>query len=151
MRLLPKSLKWRVILLTLVGLTAIGVSVWVAFGRDIIDTLFHHGRISSLRNSPHPVTRGLARGEIGPHTPVEELMATHPPDKVFRSGRFVRISYYWGQPGRTHVVAVDGRLLYASYCFEGRTVFFDHRTADEDKALRSILPAGGLEPLRDEP
>lgn len=133
MRLFPKSLRWRVILLTLLGLTAIGVSVWATFGRAIEAAVRRQLVLLALRDDPHPVTRGLARGEIGPHTSIEELIAAHPPDDLRRSGRYVRATYR-SRRGVTHVVAVDGRPAAAMHWgwFEEGATFFDHMTPDEN-------------------
>lgn len=134
MPLLPRSLKWRVRLLTLLGLAAVGGSVWSVFGRKISFSVENQWAIFGLRDDPHPVTRGLARGEIGPHTPIEELIAAHPPDELIRSGRFVTASYY-SDRGGTHVVAVDGRVAQARLCGSQYVYFFDHLTTDEFRAV----------------
>jgi hypothetical protein len=73
-------------------------------------------------------------------------MAAHPPDEVVRSGRFVRASYYSDRAG-THVVAVDGHPARASFCrLNQHTVFFDHLTAEENRAFWPMTPEN--EPLR---
>ena len=146
MRLWPKSLKWQAVLLTLVGLLAVGVSGWFTFGQSIRYAIGNQVEIHSLRGDPHPVTRGLARDEIRAGMSVEELIATHTPDELFRSGQFVR-AYYLSERGGTYVVAVDGRVARGAFCALGQhTVFFDHLTADENSVFWPILPEN--EPLR---
>jgi hypothetical protein len=140
MRLWPKSLKWRTILLTLLGLVAVGGTVVYVWGRPIKNHVREQLEIFGLRDDPHLVTRGLARGEIGPNTSIEELIACHPPDEVLRSGRFVRASYFTDRGG-THVVAVNGRPARASFCALGQhTTIFDHLTREEDRTFTDATP-----------
>lgn len=143
MRLVPKSLKWRAILLTLLGLVSVVVSVWFTFGRQIGWAVEDRWNVLRLRYDPHPVTRGLACGDIGPHTSVEEMIVAHPLDVLLRSGRFVRTSYYTNVSG-THVIGVNGRPACASFCaLNQHTIFFDHLTRDENRAVTDMTPENG--------
>ncbi len=150
MRLLPRSLKWRAILLTLLGLAAVIGTAGYVWWRPIWLHTQSQVEIVCLREDPHPVTRGLARGEIGPQTDIEQMISAHRPDELLRSGQFVRASYYTDRGadrGGTHVVAVNGRPACASFCTGGQhTIFFDHLTREENRAFTDATPEN--EPLR---
>lgn len=144
MPFLPRSLKWRTILFTLVGLLSIGLSVWATWGRDIEFAIreqmaIHENqlRIRNLREDQDPVMRGLARGEIRAGDSVEELIAAHPPERVARHERYVELEYsFW-----LKVVAKDGQLVMAVLRGAGAcspsTVFFNHLTANDELAIET--------------
>jgi hypothetical protein len=130
MRLWPRSLKWRTILLTLLGLVAVGGTAGYVWWRPIRGYVSNQMEIWKDRDSEHPVTRGLARGEIRAGSSVEELIATHPPKRVARHGRFVDVTYADGPC----LTAMDGKLVlaYLGWCSQS-TVYFNHLSPAEER------------------
>lgn len=119
MRLLPRSLKWRTRLLTLLGLAGvIGTALYV-WWRPI--TGFVSQRVATVEfwNDPDPLTRGLARGEFREGSPVDELIAAHPPQHTIVYDRYTQLDY----PNGVTVLARDGRLVYATHLVERATFF----------------------------
>ncbi len=109
MRLWPKSLKWRTILLTLLGLVAVGGTVGFVWWREIWDHFNWQKQMATLRESPHPLTRKLARGEVRAGDSINEVMASYPPERVWQIGRFTE-AHYGNNPD---LIAMDGRLVFA--------------------------------------
>jgi len=130
MRLWPRSLKWRTILLTLLGLVAIGGTAGYVWWRPIGGYISNQIAIWKDRDDAHPVTRGLARGEIRAGMSVEELIATHPPKCVDRHGRFADVRYADGPT----LTAMDGKLVLAQlgWCSHS-TIYFNTLSATEEK------------------
>jgi hypothetical protein len=118
MKLIPRSLKWRTILLTVWVLTSVFGTVWYFYGRDIEQHIARGIGNYRLRDSEDAVVRGFARGEFGPGSSVVELIEKHPPSHVKRWGRFTNVTYE-----DVFVVAMNGKLLCAIGP-EGHT-FFD--------------------------
>lgn len=130
MRLWPKSLKWRTTLLTLLGLVAVGGTVGYVWWRPIGGCVSNQMQIWKDRDSAHPVTRGLARGEIRAGSSVDELIAAHPPKRVERHGRFMDLRYADGPT----VTAMDGKLILAQlgWCSHS-TIYFNRLSLAEEK------------------
>lgn len=123
MRLWPKSLKWRTILFTLVGLTAVIGTAGYIWWRPISRYVSNQLQIIHERDNAHPVTRGLARGEIRAGSSLDELIAAYPPKRVQRFGRFADVDYKDGPS----LIAVDGNLVFARYGWcSHATIFFNH-------------------------
>src|SRR5262245_29097945 len=120
MPLLPRSLKWRTILLTLLGLAAVLGPVGYFYWRPMCGYVQNQLQIIHERDSAHPVARGLARGEIRAGMSVEELIVTHPPKRVTRHGRFVDVDYEHGPD----LIAMDGKLVGAIERNGRGTIFF---------------------------
>lgn len=126
MRLIPRTLKWRAILLTLLGLVAVGGTVGYVWWQPIREYIHNQSAIARLREDPDPLTRALARGEVRAGTSVADLTTTYTPVDVIRSGRYTQFSY----PNGLTILAKDGRLAYAIHWGEG-AVFFDTMEAGE--------------------
>ena len=120
MRLWPKSLKWRTILLTLLALVAVIGTVLYVWWRPI--TGFVSQRVATVEfwDDSDPLTRGLARGEIREGSQVDELIAAYPPQHTIVYDRYTQLHYQNG----VAVLARDGRLAHACYIPE-RATFFD--------------------------
>jgi len=150
MRLWPKSLKWRTILLTLFGLLSVLVSVGVFCGRDIYRAVRQHAGNFELRDDPDPIVRALARGEIHSGSDIEEVKAKYPPKHETRIAEFVQFEYPGpqGYQHGPHIIAVNGRLAFArqseyrSYCPSHE--FFD--TLTEQEAARYCQLWGRVHP-----
>lgn len=129
MRMWPRSLKWRTILLTLLGLVAIGVTAGYMWWRPIWEHLKWQREMATLRESPHPLTRKLARGEVRPGASIEELLEQYPPVKLWRFGRFTE-AHYGNNPD---LIAMDGRLVFArsGWGTSGTIVFNTMSPAEE--------------------
>lgn len=144
MRLWPKSLKWRTILLTiLVVASSCGVTCllkpslvddWVFPARKWVEyQLERQERIDRLKESEHAFHRDLARGEFGRGSSADEWFAKHPPTECMRHDNYITAYYanvnmYIVQV----VIAQDGKLIQA-YCGPTHTEFFTFRTkADEN-------------------
>lgn len=114
MRLWPHSLRWRTILLTLLGLIAVGVSVWWTFRADISAFVKRQQLLASMRKCRHPLDNALGDGELREGMSVEEWAAAHPPETCTRHDRLVTLRYE-GTVRRDslRVVAVDGVIVYA--------------------------------------
>jgi hypothetical protein len=131
MPLLPRSLKWRTILLTLLGLFAVGVSAWWTFRVRVSAFVSQQFALARLRNGDDPVAREFARGRFAPDTPLDELLAEHPSPDVLRYDRYTLVMY---EPGGVAVLAVDGRVRKANTRGPGWHSFFDTLTPAEQSA-----------------
>jgi hypothetical protein len=129
MPLLPRSLKWRVRLLTLLGLAAVLGPLGYFYWRPVKGYVLNQLAIIRERDDPNPVTRGLARGEIRPGSSVDELEAAHPPKRAYQYGRFRELCY---ENGPT-VTAMDGKLVCAvdGWCSHA-ILFFNTLTPAEE-------------------
>lgn len=130
MRLIPKSLKWRTLLLTAWALAVVFGTIWYFHGGDIKRYVNRHRENYRLRDHDDPVIRGLARGEIGPGASIDEFIATHKPKRVLRHGRFVEVGHQ-----SVVLVAMDGKLISAYY--GGHIFFYQLSEADELAHLAS--------------
>lgn len=114
MRLWPKSLKWRTILLTLLGLVAVGVSVWWTFRADIAVFVRQQKTLSVLRNSPHALDRAVGNGELRVGVSVDEWAAAHPPRSRCRHDEYDTLMYEGNHRyAPLRVIAVDGVIVFA--------------------------------------
>ena len=114
MRLLPRSLKWRTILLTLLGLIAIGGSVWYTFRADISQFVKQQRQLDRMRKSKSPVDQMIGRGELREGASVAELADAYPPADRIRHDEYETLKYdmKWVRVN-LWVIAVDGRVVYA--------------------------------------
>jgi hypothetical protein len=138
MRVWPKSLKGRTILLTLLGLMGVIGTAGYVWWRPIRGYVHNQLQIIRERDSDDPVVRGLARGEIRAGSSLDDLIAAHPPKRVERFGRFADVYFANG----VMVIAVDGKLVFAregwcSHC----TVFFNHFTPADSQEYESCSAA----------
>lgn len=121
MRLWPKSLKWRTILLTLLGL---GGSATVAYllNRTAVDgwvtgvqkqiqaAEIRQDRLGISKNSPHAPIRDLGNGLFRRGSSADEWFAKHPPARRRQHDEYVAATY---EEGGLTVIARDGRLVFA--------------------------------------
>lgn len=146
MRLWPKSLKWRTILLTLL-VTASSLVVAYFVNRSAVDGWCDdvHGwmkeqrdrqeRIHRLKSSDEPFLRDLARGEFGRGSSADEWLAKHPPTECIRHDNYVTMLYGRGNFLSPQVIAQDGKLVHAHYgAFTFLTEFFTFRNDAEETA-----------------
>jgi hypothetical protein len=146
MPLLPRSLKWRAILLTLL-VTASSLIVAYFLNRSTVDGWWgdvelwmkeqreRQERIDRLKESDHPYLRALARGEFGRGSSADEWLAKHPPTECIRHDNYVTMIYGEGHLLCPHVIARDGKLVHA-HCgaFTFLTEFFTFRNEGEQTA-----------------
>lgn len=138
MRLWPKSLKWRTILLTLLGLMGVIGTAGYVWWRPINRYVYNQLQIMHERDSADPVARGLARGEIRAGSSVDDLIAAHPPKRVDHFGRFTDVTY----PNSLTVIAVDGKLTFAQYGWcSHSTIFFNHFTPADAQEYEACAAA----------
>ncbi len=140
MRLWPRSLKWRTILLTLL-VTASSLVVAYFVNRSAVDGWCddvqgwmkeqreRQERIDRLKSSDEPFLRDLARGEFGRGSSADEWLAKHPPTECIRHDNYVTMIYGDGHLLSPHVIAEGGKLVHA-HCgwFEIYTEFFTFRS-----------------------
>ncbi len=114
MRLIPRTLKWRTILLTLLGLVAVGVSLWWTFRAEINAFVKRQQLLDKMRNCRHTFDNALGNGELREGMPVEEWVAAHPPKSRFRHDQYESLIYE-GSARRDSlcVIAIDGVIVFA--------------------------------------
>jgi len=148
MRLIPRTLKWRAILLTLL-VTASGLTVACVLNLATVDEwifptrvwvtnqLERQQRIDRLKESEEPYLRDLARGEFGPGSSADEWFAKHPPTECMRHDNYITAFYVRNEYTIQVVIAQDGKLVHA-HCGPTHTEFFTFRTkADENDYVAS--------------
>jgi hypothetical protein len=114
MPLLPRSLKWRTILLILLGLIAVGVSAWWTFRADITAYIKLQQQLARFRDSTQPIDRAVGNGGIRVGMPVDEWVAAYPPKCRIRHDEYETLSYDANaRRGRMTVIAVDGVIVFA--------------------------------------
>ena len=116
MRLIPRTLKWRTILLTLLGLAAVGASVWWTFRAEISAFVKRQQTLDKLRHSPHALDRTVGSGELRAGMPVVEFVTTHPPKSRLRHDEYETLMFEGSHrlsTGSLRVIAVDGVIVFA--------------------------------------
>jgi hypothetical protein len=133
MRLLPRSLKWRTVLLTLLGLVAVGVSGWWTFRTQISAYVKQQQTLDKLRRSPHAIDRAVGSGELRVGMSVDEFAATHPPRDRLQHDEYDTLSYEGNhRRDSIRVIAVNGRIVFAGERVdEPAGVFVGGMSADE--------------------
>lgn len=120
MRYFPQSAKWRTILLTLWALVATMGTVWYFHGLEIKWYVARQVSIYRLRDSEHPVTRMIARGELQRGTGLEEVIAAHPPERVRHYGGITVATYADGLV----LTALRGKVVQAVHGWCSRALVF---------------------------
>ncbi len=114
MRLLPRSLKWRAILLTLLGLVAVGGSVWWTFRADISAFVKRQQVLDDLRKSPLAIDQCIGGGQFHVGVSVEEWIAAHPPKSHIRHDEYDTLTYQLTvRRDSPRVIAVNGAIVFA--------------------------------------
>jgi hypothetical protein len=144
MRLWPKSLKWRAILLTLLvtasscGVTCLlnpsMVDDWVFPARKWVEHQVERQKeIDRLKESEHASLRDLAHGEFGRGSSADEWFAKHPPTQCFRHDNYITAHYLRDEFGIFLVViSRDSELIHAHIGYTYYD-FFTFRTKAEEK------------------
>lgn len=139
MPLLPRSLKWRVRLLTLLGLAAVLGPLGYVSWQPLQKYLREERERERDRNSNDPLTRAMGRGQIRAGTTTDELVAFQSPLQHWRHDQYETLnSGKEGDFGGIRVVAVEGRLVsaYVIGSFEGH-VFFDTMSPEQDQDYKA--------------
>lgn len=149
MRLWPKSLKWRAILLTML-VTASSLSVacvlnlstvagWANTARHWVeDQHDRQKKIDQLKHSEHAFHRDLARGEFGRGSSAEEWFAKHPPSWCARHDNYITAFYETEERIDQVVVAQDGKLVSAHISWTLYDFFTFRTEADENDYVYSF-------------
>jgi hypothetical protein len=144
MRLWPKSLKWRAILLTLL-VTASNCGVTCLLNPSMVDDwifparvwmrnqLERQERIDKLKESEHAFHRDLALGEFGRESSADKWLAKHPPTVCARHDNYITALYERNEYTILVVNAQDGKLVHA-HCGPTHTDFFTFRTKADENA-----------------
>jgi hypothetical protein len=114
MPLVPRSLKWRTILLTLLGLIAVGVSGWWTFRADVTAYIKLQQTLAKFRDSTQPIDRAVGGGGIRAGMPVDEWADAFPPKYRFRHDEYQTLRYdASARREKMTVIAVDGKVVFA--------------------------------------
>lgn len=141
MRLWPKSLKWRTVLLSLLGLVGVVVSGWWTFRVQINAFVKQQKTLNALRHSPHALDRTVGSGELRVGASVEEFAAAHPPKSRLRHDEYETLRYE-GNVRRNSlvVIAVDGVIVFAGTDYDGPAGELVGRfSADDAAAYRASI------------
>lgn len=149
MRLWPKSLKWRAIVLTLIvtasscGVTCLlnpsMVDEWVFTARVWMrNQLERQERIDRLKESEHASLRDLARGEFGRGSTADEWFAKHPPTWCVRHDNYITAYYARDEEIILEVIAQDGELIHAHIGYTYYDFFTFRTKADQNAHADSL-------------
>ena len=114
---------------------------------DILGNYFDHAmRDLQYSFGPDGARKDLARGRFRAGDSVDDLIATHPPDRITRGGRYTHLRY--APPfsfDATTVLARDGTLAWAgAYSCAYGHVFFDELNVNEHTDANQAIHAADI-------